>query len=159
MQLPLTGGCQCGAVRYEIAAPPITLYACHCTDCQRQTGSAFALSMVVPRTALRVVKGDPKLWRRPGAHTASGTPADCAFCGACGARLYNLPSRDTAIAVLKPGTLDDTSWLRPVGHIWTSSAQPWVEIDAGMVSFPGQAPDFTALAAAWEARNNRSTGA
>ncbi len=150
MQLPLRGGCQCGALRYEIAAAPITLYACHCTDCQRQTGSAFALSMVVPRRDLHIVKGEPRTWRRPGEHTASGTPADCVFCGDCGARLYNLPSRDTAIAVLKPGTLDDTSWLRPVGHIWTKSAQPWVEIDAGLVTYAGQAPDWKALAAAWE---------
>ena len=153
MRVPMTGACQCGAVRYELAAAPVTLYACHCTDCQRQTGSAFALSMVVPRAALRVTKGEPKVWRRPGEHAASGTPTDCVFCGDCGARLYHLPSRNSAIAVLKPGTLDDTTWLRPIGHIWTTSAQPWVKIGTGMVTYPGQAPDFTALAAAWEAQS------
>lgn len=153
MRLPLTGGCQCGAVRYEIAAAPVTLYACHCRDCQRQTGSAFALSMVVPRGALRVVKGEPKVWTRPGEHAASGTPMDCVFCADCGARLYNLPSRNRAMAVLKPGTLDDTAWLSPVGHIWTKSAQPWVEIDGDLVTYAGQAPDWNALAAAWEKQN------
>lgn len=152
MRLPMTGGCQCGALRYEIAAEPSTLYACHCADCQRQTGSAFALSLIVPRDAVRVTKGAPAVWERPGSQTTSGTPADCVFCLECGARLYNLPSRNRAIAVVKPGTLDDTSWLKPVGHIWTKSAQPWVRFDEGMLLYEGSPPDFAALAAAWEAQ-------
>lgn len=148
-KFPQAGGCQCGAVRYELAAEPITLYACHCRDCQRQTGSAFALSLVVPRAALRIVEGAPKAWERPGAHTASGTPASCVFCAECGSRLYNLPSLAPDLAVLKPGTLDDTSWLEPVGHIWTQSAQPWVEIPPHLVNYPEQAADLAALRAAW----------
>lgn len=152
MRLPMTGGCQCGAVRYEIAAKPSTLYACHCADCQRQTGSAFALSLIVPRDAVRVTKGAPAVWERPGSQTTSGTPADCVFCLECGARLYNLPSRNRAIAVVKPGTLDDTSWLKPVGHIWTASAQPWVRFDQGTLLYEGSPPDFGALAKAWEAQ-------
>jgi hypothetical protein len=151
MKLPLTGGCQCGAVRYAIAAEPITLYACHCHDCQRQTGGAFALSMVVPRAAVAITQGAPSRWLRPGAVTASGTPTDCLFCGVCGARLYHLPARNEAVAVVKPGTLDDTSWLRSIGNIWTDSAQPWVEIRGDLVNFPRQPPDFSALAAAWQA--------
>jgi hypothetical protein len=152
MKLPLTGGCQCGAVRYAIAAEPITVYACHCHDCQRQTGAAFALSMVVPRDAIRITAGRAREWLRPGTAAASGTPTLCLFCGECGARLYNLPERNRQIAVVKPGTLDDTSWLVAVGHIFTASAQPWVEIPATTVNFPRHPPDFTALAAAWEAR-------
>lgn len=149
MRLPMTGGCQCGAVRYEIDAPPMALYACHCTDCQRQTGAGFALSMIVPRAALRVIEGAPSEWLRPGAATASGTPTLCIFCGRCGNRLYHLPSRNLAVAVLKPGTLDDTSWLRPVGHIWTERAQPWVTISDGAPAYPRQPPDYAALEAAW----------
>ena len=155
MRLPLTGGCQCGALRYEMTAAPITVYACHCADCQRQSGSAFALSLIAPRAALRVTEGTPALWQRPASHTASGTPTDCLFCRDCGARLYNLPSRARAIAVAKPGTLDDTSWLTPVGHIWTKSAQPWVTFDAGTLLYDAQPPDFAALGAAWQARQRR----
>ena len=59
MRLPLTGGCQCGGVRYEIKAAPLSLYVCHCTECQRQSGSAFALSLAVPRDAFAVVRGTP----------------------------------------------------------------------------------------------------
>jgi hypothetical protein len=152
MRLPITGGCQCGAVRYELAAEPITLYACHCRDCQRQTGSAFALSLVVPRAALGIVKGAPRAWERPGAHTASGTPASCVFCAECGSRLYNLPSRAPDLAVLKPGSLDDTSWLEPVGHVWTQSAQPWVIFDEGTLLYEAQPPDLAALNKAWQAQ-------
>ncbi len=152
MRLPLTGGCQCGAVRYAIAAAPLTLYACHCSDCQRQTGSAFALSLMVPRAAVLITQGTPAAWQRPGSHTSSGTPAECLFCPACGARLYHLPSRNPAMAVVKPGTLDDTSWLEPVGHIWTRSAQPWVSFAAGTLLYEGQPPDLAALGEAWHAR-------
>ena len=64
MQLPLTGGCQCGSVRYQITANPFAVYVCHCTECQRQSGSAFALSLAVAREALVVVEGAPAVWRR-----------------------------------------------------------------------------------------------
>ncbi|HWG81081.1 MAG TPA: GFA family protein [Stellaceae bacterium] len=150
--LPLSGGCQCGAVRYAVDAPPVTVYACHCHDCQRQSGAAFALSMVVPRQAIRILSGTPGEWLRPGAATASGTPTRCLFCSECGARLYHLPERNRDIAVVKPGTLDDTSWLVAVGHIFTANAQPWVAIPSETVNYPRHPPDFTALAAAWEKR-------
>lgn len=150
MLLPLTGGCQCGAVRYAIDAPPRAVYACHCRDCQRQTGAGFALSMIVPRAALRLVDGTPSEWLRPGGVAASGTPTACLFCGSCGARLYHLPTRNPAVAIVKPGTLDDTSWLRPAGHIWTEHAQPWVAIPEDMPNFPRQPPDYTAIEAAWQ---------
>ena len=152
LRLPLTGGCQCGAVRYEVTAEPLTLYACHCHDCQQQSGSAFALSMILPRPALRVTTGAPQHWERPGCRTASGTSAVCLFCAACGARLYHLPARSPGIAVLKPGTLDDTRWLDPIGHIWIKSAQPWVAIPAGLLTYEGSPPDLAALQAAWRAR-------
>jgi hypothetical protein len=60
LRLPQAGGCQCGAVRYEIAAAPLTLYACHCAECQRQSGSAFGLSMPVPAGAVRITAGEPR---------------------------------------------------------------------------------------------------
>jgi hypothetical protein len=55
------GGCICGAVRYELTADPVTLYACHCTDCQRATGTSFALSMIVTHEAVALVRGEPEL--------------------------------------------------------------------------------------------------
>jgi hypothetical protein len=152
MKLPLTGACQCRAVGYAIAAEPVTVYACHCYSCQRQTGGAFTLSMVVPSAAIRITRGAAQEWQRPAAETASRTPTTCLFCGICGARLYHLPSRSPEIAVVKPGTLDDTSWLTAVGHIWTENAQPWVRIPPDTVNYPRSPPDFAALATAWRAR-------
>jgi len=59
-ELPMTGGCQCGAIRYEIASLPLLLYTCNCTDCQRQSGSAFALNMPVKFSDFRILQGEPK---------------------------------------------------------------------------------------------------
>jgi hypothetical protein len=61
MELPLGGGCMCGAVRYEISELPLRVYACHCTDCQRITGSAFSLGVVVSAGAFRATGKDRAL--------------------------------------------------------------------------------------------------
>ena len=149
MRLPLTGGCQCGAVRYEIRAQPLTVYACHCTECQRQSASAFSLSLVVARDAVVIVAGTPKQWRR----VIEGTRAiACVFCGECGVRLLHNPERNPQVSIVKPGTLDDTSWLEPVGHVWTRSAQSWFEIPDDGVNYDGQPPDQSRLIEAWRAR-------
>jgi hypothetical protein len=149
--LPLTGACQCRAVRYEIRAEPLTLYACHCTECQRQSGSAFALSMVVAREAVVTVAGKPKAWRRMH---ESGRAAQCLFCPECGTRLWHEPERNAAITILKPGTLDDTSWLRPVGHIWTRSAQDWIDLPEASLLYPQQQPALDDMCAAWTERRS-----
>jgi hypothetical protein len=151
MRLPLTGGCQCGAVRYELAAEPLTLYACHCTDCHTQSGSAFALSMVIARDSLSVVQGQPQEWARTA---PSGRVASCMYCGDCGTRLFHNPHANVKITILKPGTLDDTTWLDPVGHIWTRSAQPWVAIPAETLNYEVQPPDLSGLIEAWKARSS-----
>lgn len=152
MRLPLTGGCQCGRVRYEIRAKPLSVYACHCTECQRQSGSAFALSLPVARDGVAVVGGTPATWRRV---LADGRAIACFFCGDCGTRLFHNPERNPQASIVKPGTLDDTTWLAPVGHIWTSSAQPWVQIPSDTVNYEGQPPDLSRLIEAWEARQSK----
>lgn len=60
LSLPLKGGCQCGALRYEISAPPLMLYCCHCTNCQKITGSAFVVSATLEEASLSFAKGSPK---------------------------------------------------------------------------------------------------
>jgi hypothetical protein len=153
MRLPLSGGCQCGGVRYEIAAKPLTVYVCHCTECQRQSGSAFALSLAAARDALAVVKGTPAQWRRV---VAGDRVIWCFFCSDCGTRLFHNPERNPKATIVKPGTLDDTTWLKPVGHIWTRSAQPWVRIPPDMVNYEAQPPDLSRLIEAW--RMHEPTG-
>ncbi len=147
MPLPLTGSCQCRAIRYEIRAEPLTLYACHCTECQKQSGSAFALSMVVLRESVAVTAGEPKIWQR---RHESGRIMDAVLCGTCGARLWHNPQANPRVSIVKPGTLDDTRRLHPIGHIWTKSAQPWVTIPETTVNYEGQHPDPVRLTEAWK---------
>lgn len=149
MRLPLTGACQCRKVRYEIRQEPLTVYACHCTECQRQSGSAFSLSMIVPREAVAVVAGEPKEWMR---RTDSGRMVSCLFCGDCGTRLYHNPVANPAITIVKPGNLDDTTWLRPVGHIWTRSAQRWFVMPVDSICYDVQPPDSSRLIESWKAQ-------
>jgi hypothetical protein len=133
-------------VRYEIHAQPLTLYACHCTDCQKQSSSAFGMSMPVPREAV-VISGELKEWRKVG---DSGREVACQFCPQCGTRVFHRPARNPAVINVKPGSLDDTSWLRPVGHLWTGSAQPWLVCDPAMLVYDHQPQDFQPLFERWQ---------
>lgn len=146
VRLPLRGGCQCGAVRYAVEAAPLTLYACHCSECQKQSASAFGMSMLVRRHGLEVAWDALKAWQRP---TPSGGTLVCHFCPACGTRLFHVGSDDEAIVSVKAGSLDDRSWLVPAGHIWTRSAQSWIELPAGTLRYEAQPPDMAPLVDAW----------
>src|ERR1700732_819570 len=83
--LPLTGGCPCEAVRFEVTAMPLLVDACHCTECQRWSGSAFSLSMPGASKSFRVVRGEPKPGRRIG---AMGVQSTYWFCSECGGRVF-----------------------------------------------------------------------
>ena len=138
--LPLTGGCSCGAIRYEVAGLPLALYTCSCTECQTASGSAFALNMPVASKDLRFTKGQPKGWQRIN---SSGAKVTAWFCGDCGARLYGEREGRPESMTLRAGTLDDTSWLTPTIHFWTRSAQSWVVFPEGVTRYETQ-PDTLA---------------
>jgi len=144
--LPWAGGCQCSAVRYVLNAPPLTLYACHCKECQRQSSSAFALSMRVPAAAVEMTGRIKTCQRRD----PSSPPVTGVFCPECGTRLmHRREGRDTVN--IKAGTLDDTRWIVPVGHLWTRSTQAGFAPLAGPLAYDGQPEDYDALIAAWAA--------
>jgi hypothetical protein len=146
--LPLTGGCSCGAIRYEIASFPLLLYTCNCTDCQTTSGSAFALNMPVSTRDFRIRKGEPKGWHHM---SPSGANVTSWFCGDCAARIYgSRQSRPESINI-RAGTLDDTKWLTPIAHMFTRSAQGWIEPAAGAECHEMQPADFRPLAAKWRA--------
>ena len=155
MEETYDGGCQCGKLRYRVVGAPLTLYACHCTECQKQSSSAFGMSLRVRRDELRLLSGEPKFWER---RADSGGRVVCAFCPDCGSRLYHASSPDSETVNLKAGSLDDRSWLVPVGHVWTESAQPWVEIDrsAGALVFEKQPADFEEFVRRWRPGNGGS---
>ena len=139
MQLPLTGGCHCGALRYEISAAPILTYTCHCTDCQRISGTAFTLAIIVPESAFRLTKGEP----RPVERIADSGRANIRLlCPDCGCWISGTGRPDDAgvlVRRVRAGTLDDRSWLRPTAHFFTRSKQPWVTLPAGDQMFEAQA--------------------
>lgn len=147
---PQSGGCLCGDVRYSLVEDPVTLYACHCTDCQRQSGTSFALSMVVRRDAVQVVRGGTREYE---VKLDDGRLKSARYCGRCMTKLI-ARSRREGLAIVEPGTLDDMSWASPVGHIWTRSAQPWISIPDDALRFDrGPDPDqYTTLARAWKER-------
>ena len=115
----------CGSITYSCDAEPGTTAVCHCTECQRQTGTAFSIVVGLPADALEV-KGDTlAMFTTVG--EASGGETQRNFCSACGSPIYSLSSAFPEVAWLKAGTLDDKSWLEPQLEVWGRSAQPWGE--------------------------------
>lgn len=110
-------------MRYRLATEPLLIYACHCTDCQKRSGSAFGMSMWVPGGSLEITAGAPVRQDLP---RGSGGAFTAVSCLACTTRLWGEAGNHPRLAVMRPGTLDDTSWVRPSVHLWTRSAQPWV---------------------------------
>ena len=120
----LTGGCRCGACRYDIAGqtlPPV--YACHCHICQRWSGSAFSLQALVPEAALSVT-GPVVIYEI----TTKDRTSSQRVCGVCHSRLYNTNTRRPCVAVVRAGTLDRSEELVCMAHIYTAYKQRWVEI-------------------------------
>lgn len=138
MRIPMTGGCPCGAIRYEIRSEPSLTYVCHCTDCQRRSGSAFAVSLVVPDAAFAITAGDPVVSTRVA---ESGNTVSLSLCGACGGPVFaGRRGGPRGTLTVRAGTLDDTGGVRPDIHIWTRSRQPWVAIPNGVPSFGTRPP-------------------
>jgi hypothetical protein len=132
----LTGGCVCGAVRYEIAADPIRGFFCQCRDCQRDTGAGHSAVAVFPRAAMRV-DGTPTEHLRTadsGEHKRKG------FCGRCGSPLYNKPQNKPDMIGVYVGTLDDPSIFKAQVVMFTSRAQSWDHVDPALTKLPHMRP-------------------
>ncbi len=121
----LTGGCQCGGVRYASKDEPGGLYACHCRECQKLSVSAFSLSLLVPRSGFLLTHGNPKSWARP---TDSGQTLVCYFCPTCGSRVWHDAPHDPLTITIKAGSLDEPIDVGKAIHIWTSRRLPGVII-------------------------------
>ncbi|SDT12310.1 Uncharacterized conserved protein [Bradyrhizobium canariense] len=144
----MTGGCSCGAIRYELSSFPRLLYSCNCTDCQRASGSAFALNMPVLARDFRILHGESRGWRHL---SPKGVEVTSRFCGDCGGRLYGERKGRAEIINRRAGTLDDTSWLVPVAHMFMRSAQAWVKPFMSSECHDTQPADFAELMQAWRA--------
>ena len=133
-----TGGCQCGAVRYEISSPPVDLYVCHCRECQKQSSSAFGISAIFRRADFRLTQGAVKSWTRP---TDTGRRLRCVFCPDCGSRIWHERESEVLPTIsVKGGSLDQPVDLAAAVHIWISRKLPGVDIPEGVVHF-AEEPD------------------
>lgn len=134
----LSGGCQCGTIRYSLSQGPQGLYVCHCRKCRKQSASAFGISVIVPQTALHVVQGAPKFWSRP---TDTRHVLDCAFCPECGSRLWHQRRGSADTLSIKGGSLDKDVDLSQAVHIWTLRTLRGVVLPEGAKQFPGEPDD------------------
>lgn len=125
MSVQYDGGCQCGAVRYRISAQPVRVSICHCTQCQRQSGTAFSMALIVPDDGFALLQGALKTWTRS---SDAGRPVVCGFCADCGTRITHRAEAYRGFTNVRPGTLDDRAWLRPTTSYWTREKQPWVQL-------------------------------
>ena len=128
----LEGGCACGAVRYRLRSAPMFVHCCHCRDCQRQTGTAFALNAMIETDRVEILSGSPKIVPVP---TDSGRPHEIHRCPDCGTAVWSMYGGLTACRFVRVGTLDDPAALPPDVHIYIRSKQPWVALPAGTPAF------------------------
>ncbi len=125
----MEGGCPCGSVRYRLTAQPLFVHCCHCTWCQRETGSAFAINALIEADNVAVLKGTLNQVALP---SASGNGQDFARCADCGVTVWsNYAAAREKIRFVRVGTLDDPSFAPPDIHIYTSTKQPWVVLPEG----------------------------
>jgi hypothetical protein len=133
----VTGGCLCGAVRYEFHGEVGTAGYCHCKDCRRTSGSAFGVSVRVPASGFRIVAGQPKGFTKLG---DSGRSVTRYFCADCGSPLYTVPPRHPDLIFIKAGGLDDPSVVKPDREAWTRSRVDWATIAPDLASYETNRP-------------------
>ena len=128
----LSGKCTCGHVRYHITAQPMIVHCCHCTWCQRETGTAFALNAVVETSAVQIENGGCEIIDTP---SQSGNGQKIARCPECRVAIWShYYQAGPNISFIRVGTLDFPETLPPDIHIYTSTKQPWVNIPENMQS-------------------------
>ena len=129
----ITGGCACGAIRYEYAGEPAAQINCHCRDCQRASGAGFAACMLVWEESFRYLSGKPKY------HTVTserGETMHRGFCGDCGSPMGILEPHRPKIVFLSAASLDDPGKYKPSMNIYTDSAHAWDILDPELERHP-----------------------
>jgi hypothetical protein len=132
VSLPLTGSCGCGAVRFELTQPLASAIYCHCTRCQRRTGTAASASGRAEPDSFRIVEGEDRLraWRPEGGFEKW-------FCGDCGSALFSRDPQDASNVAVRLGAIDGDPGVRPMGRQFVAYAAAWESIpDDGLPRYP-----------------------
>jgi hypothetical protein len=125
------GGCACGAVRYRLASAPLFVHCCHCLNCQRQTGSAFVVNLLIEADRVEVLEGAPEVDDLP---RDDGPPQRVFRCPACRIALFSEYS-SPKVRFVRAGTLDDPRGIAPDVHIFTRSKVDWVVLPPDVPAF------------------------
>jgi len=112
------------------------------------------MALWVKYSSVEVLSGSLRAWVR---QTPGGRQMVCKFCPNCGSRIFHQMADQDEVISIKPGTLNDTTRLRPAGHIWSQSAQPWLKLDAQQLAYPGNPASFEELFASWQASPGGTT--
>jgi hypothetical protein len=139
VKVPFSGGCACGAIRYECSAEPVMMFKCHCRDCQHMTGSGFSPAVIVPADAFRITRGELQYHFT---ESAGGGQHRRGFCAQCGSLITGGENseRPRSIVGVTAGTLDDPSLFQPQMDIFVSDAQPWDSMDPKLPKFEKYPP-------------------
>jgi hypothetical protein len=132
----LTGGCLCGAVRYECTAAPVFSVNCHCRSCQKASGSGYAAICMVP-TAAVTITGEVRYYDEPG---DSGQTVSRGFCPHCGSQLLGKPAVLPDLVGIKAASLDEPSLYQPAADMYTDSAQAWDCMNPSLPKFAKAPP-------------------
>lgn len=126
------GGCSCGAVRYRLTSRPMFTNCCHCLDCQKQTGGAFAINAMIETSRIEMLAGEPVVIDMP---SPSGRGHEIHRCPQCEVALWSNYGRRTWMRFVRVATLDDPHAIEPDAHIFTRSKVPWVRLPEGTPAF------------------------
>ena len=131
----LSGGCFCGRIRYTLKSPPIWVQCCHCTDCQRQAGTAFVINAMIETDRIVVAGDAPVAVRMP---TSSGRPHDVYRCAACQTPLWSDYGGRPGLRFVRVGTLDAPGDLPPRAHIFAADRAHWDHFEDALPWFDGR---------------------
>jgi hypothetical protein len=131
MSVPGEGGCACGAVRYRLASYPLFTHCCHCLNCQRQTGSAFVINVLIEADRVELLAGIPQPVDVP---RDDGSKQRIFRCPTCQVALFSQYTHP-GVRFVRGGTLDDPSGVAPDVHIYTRSKLPWVTLPDSVPAF------------------------
>lgn len=135
---PSTGGCLCGAVRFQITAAPLASNYCHCTMCQKQTGGPFGVFATVRSEGFNFTKGEPTSYE--------SSPGNLRlFCGACGSPFGAWAAEDPKLLAIVLGCLDDPNLVEPELHTQTSTQVSWCKIDDSLPRYAEASPELRKL--------------
>src|SRR5215471_16514452 len=131
MSVPWEGGCSCGATRYRLTSDPLFTHCCHCLNCQRQTGSAFVINLLIEADRVEVLTGD---LQRVDVPRDDGSTQRIYRCPGCQVAIFSEYGRPE-VRFVRAGTLDDPSRVAPDVHIFTKSKLHWVQLPESVPAF------------------------